>query len=194
LGINELPQAVAYFSAVDVDFVLRKEVDLECVTPSHPKKIDPGESLDIVKLLEKGEEAKLDETVVPVDPPQVQKYEYTPREPMIKGLEKSDDLLYLRAQITADDKELRQIIKEKDAIEDKVTQRKMRKALGSSGSSSVAKDRPHYHPQTPNLLPVDELWNPHGRSFAKNWEGTKKTNGWTGFAGQGAKSRAVGRM
>lgn len=194
LGINDLPQAVAYFSAVDVDFVLRKEVDLECVTPSHPKKISPGESLDIVKLLEKGEEAKLDETVVPLDPPQVQKYEYTTREPVIKGLEKSDDLFYLRAQITADDKELRQIIKEKDVIEDKVTQRKMKKVLESSVHSTKAKDRPHYHPQTPNLLPVDELWNPKGRSFVKSWEDTKKANGWTGFSGQRTKSRAVGRM
>jgi DNA polymerase gamma 1 len=194
LGINDLPQAVAYFSAVDVDFVLRKEVDLECVTPSHPKKIGPGESLDIVKLLEKGEKAKLDETVIPVDPPQLQKYEYTSREPVIKSLEESDDLFYLRAQITADDKELRQIIKEKDAIYDKVTQRKMRKALESSVPSSMAKDRPHYHPQAPNLLPVDELWNPNGKSFVKSWEGTKKANGWTSFVGQRTKNRAIGRM
>ncbi|KAF8656404.1 hypothetical protein AX16_002549 [Volvariella volvacea WC 439] len=53
LGMDDLPQGVAFFSAVDVDWVLRKEVDMPCVTPSQPKPIPPGESLDIVKLLEK---------------------------------------------------------------------------------------------------------------------------------------------
>jgi len=34
LGMDDLPQGVAFFSAVDVDKVLRKEVDMPCVTPS----------------------------------------------------------------------------------------------------------------------------------------------------------------
>ena len=29
-------QGVAFFSAVDIDHVMRKEVDLSCITPSHP--------------------------------------------------------------------------------------------------------------------------------------------------------------
>ena len=53
LGMDDLPQGVAWFSAVDVDRVLRKEVDMSCITPSHPDPIPPGESLDITQILEK---------------------------------------------------------------------------------------------------------------------------------------------
>ncbi|KAJ3558944.1 hypothetical protein NM688_g630 [Phlebia brevispora] len=53
LGMDDLPQGVAFFAAVDVDKVLRKEVDMPCITPSHPDPIPPGESLDIGKVLEK---------------------------------------------------------------------------------------------------------------------------------------------
>ncbi|KAE9393190.1 hypothetical protein BT96DRAFT_1052407 [Gymnopus androsaceus JB14] len=51
LGLDDLPQGVAFFSAVDVDKVLRKEVDMPCVTPSHPIPIPPGESLGIGDVL-----------------------------------------------------------------------------------------------------------------------------------------------
>lgn len=53
LGMDDLPQSVGFFSAVDIDNVLRKEVDMPCVTPSQPNPIPPGESLDIYKILEK---------------------------------------------------------------------------------------------------------------------------------------------
>lgn len=36
LGIEDLPQSVAFFSAVDIDQCLRKEVNMECCTPSNP--------------------------------------------------------------------------------------------------------------------------------------------------------------
>ncbi|KAI6077797.1 DNA polymerase subunit gamma-1 [Aix galericulata] len=58
LGLQDLPQSVAFFSAVDVDRCLRKEVTMNCVTPSNPtgmeKKygIPQGEALDIYQLLE----------------------------------------------------------------------------------------------------------------------------------------------
>jgi DNA polymerase gamma 1 len=39
MGINELPQSCAYFSAIDIDHVLRKEVDMDCITPSHKSAI-----------------------------------------------------------------------------------------------------------------------------------------------------------
>ncbi|KAJ7281679.1 DNA polymerase family A-domain-containing protein [Mycena rebaudengoi] len=52
LGMDDLPQGVAFFSAVDVDKVLRKEVDMPCVTPSQPDPIAPGESLDIEAVLQ----------------------------------------------------------------------------------------------------------------------------------------------
>ncbi|KAG7445742.1 uncharacterized protein BT62DRAFT_950592 [Guyanagaster necrorhizus] len=53
LGMDDLPQGVAFFSAVDVDKVLRKEVDMPCITPSQPEPIPPGECLDITQILEK---------------------------------------------------------------------------------------------------------------------------------------------
>lgn len=53
LGMDDLPQGVAFFSAVDVDKVLRKEVDMPCVTPSQPVPIPPGESLNISDVLTK---------------------------------------------------------------------------------------------------------------------------------------------
>lgn len=51
LGFDDLAQSVAFFSAIDFDHVLRKEVDLPCVTPSNPTPIPPGISLDIYQLL-----------------------------------------------------------------------------------------------------------------------------------------------
>ncbi|KAK6203384.1 mitochondrial DNA polymerase catalytic subunit [Scheffersomyces amazonensis] len=53
LGIKEVPQSAAFFSEVDIDHVLRKEVGMDCVTPSNPVAIPPGESLTILKLLDK---------------------------------------------------------------------------------------------------------------------------------------------
>ncbi|NWR69725.1 DPOG1 polymerase, partial [Centropus unirufus] len=58
LGLQDLPQSVAFFSAVDVDHCLRKEVTMNCVTPSNPsgmeKKygIPQGEALDIYQIIE----------------------------------------------------------------------------------------------------------------------------------------------
>ncbi|KAJ2620832.1 DNA-directed DNA polymerase gamma mip1 [Coemansia spiralis] len=52
LGMEDLPQSVAFFSAVDVDHVLRKEVDMECVTPTNPTPITPGVSYGIKEILE----------------------------------------------------------------------------------------------------------------------------------------------
>ncbi|KAJ2518432.1 DNA-directed DNA polymerase gamma mip1 [Coemansia sp. RSA 2049] len=52
LGIEDLPQSVAFFSAVDVDHVLRKEVDMECITPTNPTPIPPGVSYDIKEILD----------------------------------------------------------------------------------------------------------------------------------------------
>ncbi|KAM7288490.1 DNA polymerase subunit gamma-1 [Ixodes scapularis] len=65
LGMRDLPQSVAFFSSVEVDTVLRKEVDMDCVTPSNPhglKKgygIPAGEALDIYAVLEKTEGGRL---------------------------------------------------------------------------------------------------------------------------------------
>lgn len=59
LGINDLPQSVAFFSSVEVDTVLRKEGHMDCTTPSNPhglKKgygIPNGESLNIEECIKK---------------------------------------------------------------------------------------------------------------------------------------------
>uniref|UniRef100_A0AAQ4QG03 DNA polymerase subunit gamma-1 n=1 Tax=Gasterosteus aculeatus aculeatus TaxID=481459 RepID=A0AAQ4QG03_GASAC len=57
LGLQDLPQSVAFFSAVDIDQCLRKEVTMDCVTPSNPTGLErrynlpPGEALDIYQIL-----------------------------------------------------------------------------------------------------------------------------------------------
>ncbi|XP_064607817.1 DNA polymerase subunit gamma-1-like [Liolophura sinensis] len=58
LSFHDLPQSVAFFSAVDLDTCLRKEVSMDCVTPSNPHGLERGygiphgEALDIYQLLE----------------------------------------------------------------------------------------------------------------------------------------------
>ncbi|XP_053616538.1 DNA polymerase subunit gamma-1, mitochondrial [Plodia interpunctella] len=59
VGINDLPLSVAFFTSVEVDRVLRKEADMDCVTPSNPHGLEKGygipngESLNIFDVLEK---------------------------------------------------------------------------------------------------------------------------------------------
>jgi len=59
LNLYDLPKSVAFFSSVDIDKVLRKEVNMDCQTPSNPHglklgyTIPFGESYDIHAILEK---------------------------------------------------------------------------------------------------------------------------------------------
>ncbi|XP_039294858.1 DNA polymerase subunit gamma-1, mitochondrial [Nilaparvata lugens] len=59
LGMTDLPRSVAFFSSVEVDTVLRKEADNQCITPSNPfglqkgYAVPPGESLDIDAAISK---------------------------------------------------------------------------------------------------------------------------------------------
>ena len=123
MGINDLPQSCAFFSAVDIDHVLRKEVDMDCITPSHPEKIPHGESLDINALLAKGSEALLDPAIIPNDKMDLDRFKYTPRIPVMQAMRESQptdsahQALFLRAQLTSDEKELREIIKEAFALQ-----------------------------------------------------------------------------
>lgn len=56
LGMHDLPQSVAFFSAVDIDQCLRKEVVMDCVTPSNPTGVErkyglpPGEFCNLPTL------------------------------------------------------------------------------------------------------------------------------------------------
>jgi DNA polymerase gamma 1 len=126
LGIEDLPQACAFFSAVDVDAVLRKEVDMDCVTPSHPRAIPPGESLGIADLLAMGDAASLkvrSATEAEAEGealPDTARFEYSPRPRVIEGLDGDaggDEVpavraAYLRAQISQDDEELRAVVRD----------------------------------------------------------------------------------
>ncbi|KAH0495360.1 hypothetical protein TgHK011_008918 [Trichoderma gracile] len=116
VGIDDLPQSCAFFSAVDIDHVLRKEVDMDCITPSHQTPIPHGESLDIQTLLSKGAEARLDPSTVP-DPqlaPKLDDIPYEPRTPVMRTLQghSEDNIAFIKAQITDDDQELLDIVKD----------------------------------------------------------------------------------
>lgn len=159
MGIDDLPQSCAYFSAVDIDHVLRKEVNMDCITPSHPEKIPHGESVDIEQLLAKGEEAWLDPDVVPKSGPMdVSKYEYSPRPSVMSTLNSSTDIRYLRAQITSNDKELKNIIKEVE---------KDNPSSSTNNGNSAPRGRitrpqvplpPYAQPQRAVLMEVEDRW------------------------------------
>lgn len=59
LNMKDLPISVAFFSSVDIDKCLRKEVDMDCKSPSNPYgllqayNISHGESLDVKDILKK---------------------------------------------------------------------------------------------------------------------------------------------
>ncbi|KAH6605148.1 dna polymerase gamma [Trichoderma cornu-damae] len=116
VGIDDLPQSCAFFSAVDIDHVLRKEVYMDCITPSHPTPIPHGESLDIQTLLDKGLEAQLDPSIVP-DPrfaPKLEGIAYTARTPIMQTLQESSEnhIAFIKAQIASDEKEVQDIVKD----------------------------------------------------------------------------------
>jgi DNA polymerase gamma 1 len=164
MGIDDLPQSCAYFSAVDIDHVLRKEVNMDCVTPSHPEKIPHGESLDIKQLLDKGEEAYLDPGTPPKEGKQIdfQKYEYTPRPTVMSTLESSTDLRYLRAQITNNDAELKEIVKE--VVRDDPSTPSPKRSGGGTGAPRGRRPKPkvppppHAQPQKAVLMEVEDRW------------------------------------
>ncbi|KAK4192035.1 DNA polymerase family A-domain-containing protein [Podospora australis] len=127
VGIHDLPQSCAFFSAVDIDTVLRKEVDMDCITPSNPTPIPHGESIDITSLLEKGDLARLDPAIVPnpKSAPQLEGITYTPRKPVMEELLEAEledipgsgedpdaAMRFIRAQITNNENEFRDILKE----------------------------------------------------------------------------------
>ncbi|KAG0672091.1 DNA-directed DNA polymerase gamma mip1 [Maudiozyma exigua] len=85
MGIDDLPQNCAFFSAVDIDKVLRKEVDMDCITPSNPNAIPHGESLDIQTLLAKPE-AQLGKGNESIN---VSNYAFQCREPVFENYNKS---------------------------------------------------------------------------------------------------------
>ncbi|RFU73422.1 dna polymerase gamma [Trichoderma arundinaceum] len=148
VGIDDLPQSCAFFSAVDIDHVLRKEVDMDCVTPSHPTPIPHGESLDIQTLLDKGTEAHLDPSTVPNPKyaPRLEDIAYTPRTPIMQTLQGSskNSIHFIKAQIASDETELQGIVKEA---------RKLTPPKPKPRATSSKNGPPDY--QHPFLVPLD---------------------------------------
>ena len=172
MGINDLPQSCAYFSAVDIDHVLRKEVDMDCVTPSHPEKIPHGESLSINQLLDRGSAAYLDPTIRPNTSIDLNQHPYTPRLPVMSEQLKRPNLDYLRAQISTSIKELNDLIREisKRSAKDTTTSLYSEKVLAkSSGARSKPSTISKYAPpqQEPRLVDapygyggITRFWEP----------------------------------
>lgn len=166
MGINELPQSCAYFSAVDIDHVLRKEVDMDCITPSNKEAIPHGESLDIMALLDKGKEAQLKPSVKSTSPPTPQKYThaYTPRTPIINTLSGSDmtsplALAYIKAQISSSDEELREIMRPFRATPTPRSKTANEVEEIEKEEQYIAQKLRHYE-QVTQCLPVDD-WRPY---------------------------------
>jgi len=168
MGINDLPQSCAYFSAVDIDHVLRKEVDMDCITPSHPDKIPHGESLNINQLLAKGPVASLDPDVIPTMSIDLEKYGYSPRPSVMSSLEANTSIYFLRAQIATTPNELNDIIKDVNKTTAASTAKKI------AGSEKVLSRRkgevPKYtQPQEAQLL---DLPYEYGMLLARDWGNT----------------------
>lgn len=170
MGINDLPQSCAYFSAVDIDHVLRKEVDMDCVTPSHPEKIPHGESVSINQLLDKGSAAYLDPAIVPMQSIDLDQHPYTSRPSVMAELRERIDVDYLKAQISNDAKELNDLIKDvskrssKSTIAPPYTEKPF---IGNSSTRSKAPASIHAQPQEPRLVDapygyegVTRFWEP----------------------------------
>lgn len=190
MGIDDLPQACAYFSAVDIDHVLRKEVDMDCVTPSNPNKIPPGESWDIDQLLARGDDAFLDPSITPHIPPEPEKHSYTPREPVMSTLESSKNTALIKAQITGDDKELREIIK--GTIPPKTKYSSTTKTTSSTSSTQTRRAKaappPHAEPQKALLMDIQSEFPSgyKGTAPAKKTAFTPSRNSWKSRPSAGA--------
>ena len=182
MGINDLPQGCAYFSAVDIDHVLRKEVDMECITPSHPERIAPGESVDIHQLLAKGSSAHLDPAVQPDNAPEVDRWTHTPRQPVMAALQASYNTTLLKAQITPDDKELRDLVRDQRKLTTPATP-------GTRTTRRRTAIPAYAQPQAVELPDVGTMLRQNFRSGPDGARGKQ----WV-FERQGMRHRAMGRV
>ncbi|CAI4052333.1 hypothetical protein SKDZ_15G4640 [Saccharomyces kudriavzevii ZP591] len=114
MGINELPQNCAFFSQVDIDSVIRKEVDMDCITPSNKIAIPHGEALDINQLLAKAN-SELGQPDLSIDS-KVSQYAYKFREPVFEEYNRTytpEFLKYFLAmQVQSDKRIVNQLEKE----------------------------------------------------------------------------------
>lgn len=143
LGMSDLPQGVAFFSSVDVDSVLRKEVDMPCVTPSQPVPIPPGESLDITKILEKTNGGSLWPDGTPM-----REFDGIEGDGNLVGYRqpnclahRADSAAWLRAQASSEIEEIRQLAKNYKTQPSAVRKKSTRGRKPSSPLNSLKKVR-----------------------------------------------------
>ncbi|CCF58389.1 hypothetical protein KAFR_0E02360 [Kazachstania africana CBS 2517] len=112
VGIEDLPQNCAFFSQVDIDHVMRKEVNMDCITPSNPTAIPHGEAMDITELL------NISGSMLenPNDSIDLSKYEYRYREPVFaqynKAYTKEFSKYFLNMQTQTDPKSISKLERE----------------------------------------------------------------------------------
>ncbi|KAE8270229.1 hypothetical protein A4X09_0g2101 [Tilletia walkeri] len=118
LEMDDLPQSCAFFAQVDIDHVLRKEVDDPCVTPSHPLPIPQGEALDIDVILGRTNFGSLhaDGRPMPWEAPipiSQQPHAHPPYQPTYQQHRSigPEGQYYLEAQATSDVNEIRALDK-----------------------------------------------------------------------------------
>ena len=129
LELDSLPQGCAFFSQVDIDRILRKEVDDACITPSSPNPVPPGEALAIEDLLDKTNGGSLGKTTegshsasiaykqdltMSSDVPE---YEYTHQAHRSSG---ARGLFFLQAQATNDINEIRSLDRRARVMEEEI--------------------------------------------------------------------------
>jgi len=135
LGLESVPQSVAFFSNVDFDTVLRKEVDDPCITPTQTEKLPFGEALDMPTLVEHCS------SLGNPDQDCLKEYEsqlVKPREPVMAKINDSPLLAdYVQAQIgTADEAaDIEQQLRKR-----KQSQRPNAKARKNGFSAETTKD------------------------------------------------------
>jgi len=128
MGIEDLPQSCAFFSALDIDQRPPQGSRYGLRDAHHPEKIPHGESLDINQLLAK-ERGILDPNIVPRDGP-IDLISIPIYRAECHSSLTARTCAYIKAQITDDDKELRTIIKE--------VEKESASSSGSDTSSSQA--------------------------------------------------------
>ncbi|OQN95065.1 hypothetical protein B0A48_18823, partial [Cryoendolithus antarcticus] len=101
MGIDDLPQSCTYFSAVDLDHVLRKEVNMDCVTPSRLNAITPA-----TRQRRAGVAGPRG-----LEPLESDRSAYEHRVPVLDSLRDANAIPYLRAQIATDTTEFDNVVK-----------------------------------------------------------------------------------
>ncbi|KAG2067134.1 hypothetical protein BDR04DRAFT_1159428 [Suillus decipiens] len=146
LGMDDLPQGVAFFSTVDIDKVLRKEVDMPCVTPSHPDAIPPGESLCITGILDKTNNGSLWKDgrtmIVDFSPSKASDPCYEPPNCLIH---RAESAAWLRAQATSEFPEIKHLAQQTSGQRPGDRHKSQTTNTAPLSTSDPAKPPPHAH-------------------------------------------------